>query len=215
MPSPEQPSTAITGTSLNASEIVSKWNEIGSALERPAFVQFFDTFRSSAFRWESFSSYKLAAEEPLLKQYAANETRPDAFYAGWERTIEAATSAGKNFLVSRLIPSSPSSYFDLEVDWSYTPFERVGQTSRFILPGQASEEMRLMARHDFWLFDDETVILMQYSDSGEPLGRRIATLTDNPEVVNYFINFSRRILNSSVDLITLKEIGWERAPRHS
>lgn len=201
------------GAELQPQEIVSRWNEIGVAIERPAFVQFFSSYRESAFRWESFPSYKLAAEEALLRQYAANEPRPDMHFSAWENTLKGATDSGKRFIVTRLVPSDPNSYFDLEVDWSYGPFERAGQISRFILPGEASQEMQIMAKHDFWLFDDSTVVLMQYSPNGEPIGRRLALLADSPREVSYFVNFAGRILGGSIDLTTLHKLGWKRAPR--
>lgn len=191
----------------------SKWDSIGSPIEGTEFSKLFRSFGSSAFRWESFPTYRVDAEDEEFKAYCNGAKESPVTFPDWEETIRTATSAGKSFLVVRVVPNAPEIYFDYEFDWAYKPFKAIGQETRFLRDMAPDSVAKGMLMHDFWLFDNERLVVMNYKPDGEYVGARMVNSRDNKEEVGFCRNFAQWAIRNSITLDNFETQGWQRATR--
>jgi hypothetical protein len=73
-----------------------------------------------------------------------------------------------------------SEYLRFEFDWYYTPHIRAGENIRIL--DLTDEPDPDLPDHDFWLFDEATVVQMLYRPDGTQIGRE---LVKDPDLEAY------------------------------
>jgi hypothetical protein len=138
----------------------------------------FTTFRHSAFRLETLPAYDIEEEAESLRAWRAGEPRP-AWYEDreWCRLVADATAAGKSMQRVRTVRLPLSDYIRLELDWGYPDNITAGEDIRILELGPDDGT----ALHDFWLFDDLTVVRLEYDGAG----RFIRPVAASDDAANY------------------------------
>lgn len=125
-------------------------------------------FRVSAFRLETRDHYALDYEQAEFDQFLAGSPEPPpevSWWRPWLDRIGAFTAAGKTIGRVRVISDPPSDYQRWEIwaaPWHAAAGEQIGYLSR-----ERAEGIGLSVALDWWLLDDERLILMYFTGSGE------------------------------------------------
>ena len=134
--------------------------------------EWFDGFRSSAFRFETRDRYNSDVGREAFRKFLAGEPDDYAWHQGWLDKIRRDRAAGKTWQRVRIV-SVPLS------DWS-----RYGiQVARVGL--EAGDDIRYLSREaarelgldplDAWLFDDQNLIHLHFGDDDTFRGAELVT----------------------------------------
>jgi hypothetical protein len=153
----------------------------GTPVSEAEFGRLLQSFGQSAFRLETYDRYALDYEEADLDQFLAGS--PDAptdigWWAPWLDWIAEMTAQGKQIGRVRICSEPPSDYQRWEL-WAAPWHARAGERIGY-LPRSHAARIGLPASPDWWLLDDERLILMWFTEDGE-IDRKL--LVTDPEVV--------------------------------
>ena len=137
------------------------------------FGTLFSSFRRTAFRLETLAHYSIPEEAESLRLWHAGQPPPPwQTDREWLKLVRAAAAAGKSIQRVRIVRRPLSDYIRLEFDWGYPDNERAGEAIHILELGPGDELPGLpepdsgRGMHDFWLFDDVTVVRMEYDHRG-------------------------------------------------
>ncbi|MFD9890647.1 DUF6879 family protein [Amycolatopsis sp. NPDC059027] len=145
-----------------------------------AWAAQWQNFKRSAWRLETLPAYKVGPEEGGLERFlATGEAEPPTH---WYEELREHAAAGRT--VGRVHTLTPplSDY----LRWEFTAYPgsvdagedvRILDYSRTPNPGLPDQ--------DFWLFDDEVVVLMHYEADGTQVGRERLVDVDPAPYVRY------------------------------
>jgi hypothetical protein len=149
-------------------------------LDGEAWSRYFRDFSTSAFRLELHQVYTMPDEADELQRFRAGEKPPTEYHYGWLDTVAAAIRAGKTMSRVRVVREPLSDYTRYEFEWGFVYNVEAGEDIRVLdMTGQASP---VLPDHDFWMFDETTVVRMLYRDDGTLAGRE---LVDSPDLDVY------------------------------
>lgn len=134
----------------------------------------FRDFRYTVFRLETLPTYSIEGEAESLALWRAGQPEPAwRNDRPWLTTVRQAVAAGKFMHRVRTVRHPLSEYIRFELDWGYPANVDAGEDIR-ILELSRDDELPWIpdpeAGYDFWLFDDVTVVRMDYDHEGRFLG---------------------------------------------
>lgn len=140
-------------------------------LEGEAWSRYFRDFQRSAFRLELHPVYTMAGEADELRRFLDGEVPPPDYRYGWLDTMTAARAAGKTVQRVRVLRQPLSDYIRYEFAWGFAYNVPAGEDIRVLdLTDQTGPDL---PDHDFWLFDDVTVVKLLYRPDGTQIGREL------------------------------------------
>jgi hypothetical protein len=145
------------------------------------FVSEVRNFRTRAFRLEAQPGYVLAYERPVFESWLAGVPVPPPeidWWAPWLHRVAGWTAEGKTIGRVRVLAEPPTAY-QRWLMWATPWHAEAGEELRYMFRGMA-EQIGLPLADDFWLLDDERVIVLRFNGQGEAVSR---TLVTDPEVV--------------------------------
>ena len=149
-------------------------------LEGEAWSRYFQDFARSAFRLELHPVYTMPGEADELRRFRAGEKPPEDYHYGWLDTLAAAVQAGKTMRRVRVVTRPLPAYIHYEFEWGFVYNVAAGEDIRVLdltdQPGPTLPE------HDFWLFDETTVVKLLYGPDGTQIGRELA---EDPDLDTY------------------------------
>ncbi len=149
-------------------------------LEGEAWARYFQDFRSSAFRLELQQVYTMPGEADELRRFLAGEKPPGDYHYGWLDTVSQAVQNGKTIRRARIVRRPLSDYIRYQFEWGFVYNVRAGEDIRVLdLTDQTGPQL---PDHDFWLFDDATVVKLLYRPDGTQIRRE---LVQQPDLVAY------------------------------
>lgn len=140
------------------------------------FNYLFNRFTVEAFRLETLPVYTVAEEQPWFAEFLAGTIRPlpeIPFFAEWHHSIRAATAQGRRIIRVRILDEPPTDYQRFEI-WAGQYNTEAGETLLY-LPRSQAVQLHLPLDHDWWMFDQQRLALMQFDPDGRPLGGEITT----------------------------------------
>lgn len=126
----------------------------------PDLAWWLENFERSAFRLECLPQYLVPQEVEMLAAFKRGEEVRLANDHAWLKLIRSCMSNGRSMRRVRVVSHPLSEYLHFEM-------------SLYSQCVAAGEEIRVSETHfadDFWLFDDQTVIILQYDSAGRFLG---------------------------------------------
>lgn len=127
-----------------------------------------DHFQRTAFRLEVRDSYDVDAERGNLDRYLAGEPAPGDS-SPWLDELRGDSAAGKQWQWVHVVDGPLSDYLRMALEWGYAANVRAGAEVRILDLGRRARPAGLLDE-DFWLLDDEAVLLMHYDERGRFLG---------------------------------------------
>lgn len=129
-----------------------------------------------AFRLELLQSYSVPSEEARIRAWQEGQPPADTRTA-WQEQLIQLTARDLSVRRVHVVDEPLTEYLRWEIA-GYQRNARYGEQIR-ILPRQEAPEL---PDHDFWLMDDEVVVLMHYDDEGRLTGRELFTGDPAPYV---------------------------------
>ncbi|MFW5420978.1 hypothetical protein J0910_30630 [Nocardiopsis sp. CNT-189] len=143
----------------------------------PDFDELFRSYRFTAWRLETRTSYGVAEEDGPYQEWLAGRDPGIAWFRPWLEMVRDQTGAGKRMERVRLIDDPPSDYLRWEL-WG-TPYNiAAGEDIRYLDRGHPV--VAELPEGDFWLFDGAVRADLHFDDDDRFLG---VVLTEEPEAV--------------------------------
>ena len=148
--------------------------------ERELGEFFAEHFHRTAFRLEVRDHYQVASDGGDLVRYLAGEDKPDADRKNaWLDTLRADTAAGKHRQWVHVVRGPLSDYLRYACEWGYAINIHAGAEVRMLDLAECSRPVGV-PDEDFWLLDDEAVLIMSYDGAGRFLGADPAAISELP-----------------------------------
>ncbi|MGW3113531.1 DUF6879 family protein [Streptomyces sp. NPDC001091] len=128
----------------------------------------FKTFEREAFRLEILDHYNIPSSAENLRAFLAGESQPSDYNAGWVETVSAATRAGKRMYRVHIVSRPLTDYLRYELGWGYVKNMTAGE--EFFILDTTDKSNPLEGVPDFWLFDENAPVVMNYDEAGTFLG---------------------------------------------
>jgi hypothetical protein len=149
-------------------------------LEGEAWSRYFRDFARSAFRLELRQVYTMPGEADELRRFRAGEKPPDDYHYGWLDAVAEAREQAKEMRRVRVVERPLTAYTEYEFTWGFAYNVEAGEDIRILdltdCPGFELPD------HDFWLFDETTVVKLLYRPDGTQIGRELVA---NPDLSAY------------------------------
>ena len=126
------------------------------------------TFGRNAFRLRDTTGLRTGLRAGELRAVSRRGTRPATRTGWWRPWLDqiAEPDAGREAVSRvRVLTEPPTDYQRWEV-WGARWNAEAGEQVSY-MPRSGAERMGLALDHDWWLLDDERLIIMQYTDAGE------------------------------------------------
>jgi hypothetical protein len=147
-------------------------------LDGGEFEQLFHDVRASWFRLETLQRYDAEYERDKLAAFLRGEPL-DPLPASWQAMIREHVAAGRRLERVHVIEEPLSDYIRFELA-AYPQNIEAGEDVR-VIPVRDGSWPAGVPRHDYWLFDDADLWLMDYDDAGALYG---VELVDDPAVLD-------------------------------
>lgn len=135
--------------------------------------QLLRSFERSVFRLETLDRYNVGREGEDYQRWSRGEPPPPVDGHPWLELVREATSVGKRWERVHMIRLPLTDYLRFEFEYGYVLSEQVGERCH-ILEVPEGKPLPVPAV-DFWLFDDELVVRMDYDAEGHVLDRVAVT----------------------------------------
>lgn len=155
----------------------------------------FTGFERSAFRMETHQVYTIPAEQENLRRFLAGEPKPEGHNSGWHSTIRGNVEAGKIMQRLKIVRRPFTDYTRCLFAWAIPGNVAAGEDYR-VLDVTDREDLDLLEQ-DFWLFDEKTVLLLNFNDDGTLRGRELA----DPRELDHYLKLRDTALAESVPFI--------------
>jgi hypothetical protein len=127
------------------------------------------SFRTSAFRLETRDLYQVEQERQWFEGFCRGEPLPELTPENdsWLRLVADKTAAGAGMTRVHIVRRPPSQYVQFELALQVSSVA-AGEQIHIVERGTHPELDR--ADTDFWLFDDQVVVVVHYDDQGRFIG---------------------------------------------
>lgn len=153
----------------------------GALITEAQFGDLLASLRLSAFRLETYDQYALDYEAAEFRLYLTGRAVPPPQVSWWrpwlDRMAEFARQ-GKTVRRVRILAEPPTDYQRWML-WSTPWHAEVGEHIGYI-PRSRATRIGLPLEYDWWLLDDERLIVMRFTDAGEINSKELVT---DPETV--------------------------------
>lgn len=161
------------------------------------FEKLFTSFEVSAFRLETLTAYSVEAEDHCFDAFIRGKPLPPDQNEDWCKIVRTNIAAGKKMQRVHLLPEKLTPYIRYEIEWGYVFNAAAGEAIHFILPWEVTDTIREVSANDFWLFDDNKVVVMNYGSGGEYTGQSLLT---EPLAVERHVHARSLILERAISL---------------
>jgi hypothetical protein len=139
----------------------------------------FRDFKRSAVRLETHQTYTMPAERPGYERYLAGEPKPEDHNQRWAETIRRNVAAGKTMQRLKVVRRPFTDYTRFLFAWAIPGNVEAGEDYRIV---DVTDQAVNIPEQDFWLFDDATVVLLNFHSDGSFLDHELA---DGAELEKY------------------------------
>ncbi|OII67712.1 MULTISPECIES: DUF6879 family protein [unclassified Streptomyces] len=160
-------------------------------LDGEAWQAKFRDFRSEAWRLETRPVYRVPQEEEQIRAFMAGERiDPHAYSNAYTEDLKRVRREGKSKGRVHIVTRPLSDYLRFEFMY-YRPHAWAGEDIRIM--DVTDRDNPLAGVQDFWMFDREEVVLMNYGADGTQINREVHEGDVTP-----FLEYQRIALAESV-----------------
>ncbi|MCM2390088.1 DUF6879 family protein [Streptomyces albipurpureus] len=136
-----------------------------------ALGDLFDTFDREAFRLETLDDYSKSGNVDAYHAFLAGEPQPDGYNAGWVEELRSHTDQGKRVYRVHILRRPLTDYLKFELGWGYRKNMTGGE--EFFILDVTDKANPSEGVPDFWVFDSDSVAVMNYDGTGRYLGSEV------------------------------------------
>ncbi|GAA1244923.1 hypothetical protein GCM10009676_33490 [Prauserella halophila] len=148
-------------------------------LDGDAFRERFETYQRTAWRFECQPSYAIPREDSDFARWLAGESIPEGFNAAWHERVRGIVASGRSIGRVRVVRRPLTEYQRHQFDWGIPGNIEAGEDIRIL---DVTDLELDLPSHDFWLFDDETVVDLNFNPDGSLINR---DQRENPDLSMY------------------------------
>jgi hypothetical protein len=163
-------------------------------LADPEFGRLFTDVRRSWFRLEALQRYDVPYERGEFAAFLRGEPL-DTTPGPWQAMLREHVAAGRQLVRVHVIEEPLSDYIRYELA-AYVPNSEAGEDVR-VIPVRRGDWPPDVPRHDYWLFDDERLWLMDYDTAG---AFEAVRLVEDPAAVDQHRHWRNAALAHSIPL---------------
>ncbi|HET9140564.1 DUF6879 family protein [Actinophytocola sp.] len=149
-----------------------------SLLTREELGEMFQRFERSAVRMEAQQTYNMPAERAEVRMFLAGADKPSDFNADWHRTVRRNAEAGKRMQRLKAVRRPFTDYTRFLFEWVIAGNVAAGEDYRIL---DLTERGSDFPEQDFWIFDESTVVLLNFNLDGTLRDRVRVDPADVPE----------------------------------
>jgi hypothetical protein len=149
---------------------------VGTLITQDESTEMFRTFRESAFHLETREFYAMTYERDAFQRFLDGHPLPPSalpWWQAWLDEMQELALQGKRIERVRVLSEPPSDYQRWEL-WGTSWHVAVGEEIRY-MPRRRAQQIGLPLDYDWWLFDDEQLIITRFSDAGEIAQKSLIT----------------------------------------
>ena len=148
-------------------------------LESDAWQAYFRDYERSAWRLEVQPTYTMPNEQPSIARFLAGEPKPADHNARWHVTVKNNIMAGKTMGRVRVVRQPLTDYQRYQLAWGIPGNIDAGEDIRIL---DTTTDGYGLPDQDFWLFDDTTVVHLNFRSDGTLIDRE---LIEDPDLDPY------------------------------
>lgn len=162
------------------------------------FGAMFRNFARSAFRLEVHQTYTILSEADEVQLFLAGGEQPDDDDSSWHRMVRDHTAAGRTMRRVKIVRRPLTDYTRYLFAWGVPGNVEAGEDYRIL---DVTEREVDLPNQDFWIFDDATVVLLNFRQDGTLAGIELA----EPEHLQQYLDWRDVAMSESVPYLPLKE----------
>ncbi|WP_299542157.1 DUF6879 family protein [uncultured Streptomyces sp.] len=128
------------------------------------FEKLFYNFRREAFRLETLDDYSGSSDPEMIRAFLAGEDQPDNYNQEWSDEVKGNIQSGKRMYRVHILSRPLTDYLRFELGWGYRKNARAGE--EFFILDTTDQPNPLQGVPDFWMFDESSVVSMNYGTGG-------------------------------------------------
>ena len=163
-------------------------------------------FKSSAFRLETLQAYAEPSEAQALSAFEQGIPVSSDYISDWCDMVRDHTASGKKMERVHLVNLPLSRYLQFEIETGYSQTSEAGEHILLLESSVVPDSLKESLTKDFWLFDENRVLVQHYSPEGTML---YSSLSSDQDTVDYFKGIRDQVLPLGVDFATF----YAAAPR--
>lgn len=149
---------------------------VRTPITQAQFAEMFRIFRESAFHLETREFYAMTYERDAFQRFLDGQPLPPSglpWWQAWLEEMKELTRQGKRIGRVRVLSEPPSDYQRWEL-WGTAWHIEAGEEIRYMSRRRA-EQIGLALDYDWWLFDDERLIITRFTAAGEIAEKSLIT----------------------------------------
>jgi hypothetical protein len=148
-------------------------------LDSDTWQRYFHNFERSAWRLEVQPTYTMPNEQASIALFRGGEPKPETHNVKWHETVRANLAAGKTMGRVRVVSRPLTDYQRYQLAWGIPGNVAAGEDIRILDLSTAEVDL---PEQDFWLFDDTTVVHLNFRPDGTLIDRE---LVEDPDLGLY------------------------------
>ncbi|WP_372409108.1 DUF6879 family protein [Streptomyces luteireticuli] len=132
----------------------------------------FDSFQRNAWRFEVQPAYTMPKEAANVERFLRGEPKPVDHNSAWHARVQGYRAAGKRIGRVRVVRRPLTNYQRYQFAWGIPGNVAAGEDIRILDVTDNDHGLPLGGR-DWWLFDDSTVVHLNYRADGTQIGRAL------------------------------------------
>ncbi|GAA4529716.1 DUF6879 family protein [Amycolatopsis samaneae] len=145
------------------------------ALTHDEINALFTGFQQSAFRLETLQTYTIPSEQDSFQRFLAGKPKPKGYGEAWHALIRGKVESGKSMQRAKVVRRPLTDYSRYLLSRGVPANIAAGEDYRIL---DLTDRTVDLPEQDFWLFDDETVLLLNFNADGTLRDRTIADSGD-------------------------------------
>ncbi|MFJ9554689.1 DUF6879 family protein [Nocardiopsis sp. NPDC101807] len=132
---------------------------------------FFDGFATEAWRLEVQPTYTMPGEVDSLSRFLRGEPKPEGHNSRWHERVKGYLSDGKYVGRVRIVRRPLTDYQSYQFAWGIPGNIAAGEDIRIL---DLTEQDLGLPDYDFWMFDRERIVRLNYRPDGTQISREVA-----------------------------------------
>ncbi|MFF7593305.1 DUF6879 family protein [Kitasatospora purpeofusca] len=131
----------------------------------------FDGYRRSAFRLEAQPVYTMPREAENVARFLRGEPKPAEHNAAWHARVRGFVSSGRTIGRVRVVRQPLTDYQRYQFAWGIPGNIAAGEDIRIL---DATEQDFGIPLHDWWMFDESSVVRLNFRADSTQINRELA-----------------------------------------
>jgi hypothetical protein len=154
----------------------------------------FRDYKRSAVRLETHQTYTMPNEQTDIARFLAGEPEPDDSKSNWLKSVRQNIAAGKTMQRIKFVRRPLTDYTRFLFERGIPGNIEAGEDYRIV---DITDHDIAVPEQDFWLFDESTVLLLNFNTDGTLRNREIA----DPSELDKYLHWRDVALSEAVPFV--------------